>query len=541
MQKINSSKVRILALIFSLTQIMLHSNNADAQATPRTLNIDVAQVKGELSRTPLRMVNAGRAAEGLRKDWQDQLRITKKECGFDQIRFHGILNEEMDFYKEDAQGNPQYNWAKIDTLYDFLVEIGMKPFVELSFMPAALRSNDQTTCYWKAFKSPPNSYPKYEALIEAFVRHLQDRYGHDEVKTWSFEVWNEPNLKNFFTGDQAEYFKLYATAARAVKRVSPDYRIGGPSTAGTGWVKEFMDYCEQNNVPVDFISTHFYGNYIVDVAKEAQFNIWANEGQKKLFLMKPDPDSVPNKVKGVREGIDASVKYKGLPLEFDEWSPSFNPIDPIHDAYQSTPYMLNSLKKTEDVAASMAYWCFSDIIEEIGPVPTGYLLGNWGLMDTHGLRKPAYFTYKYINQLGKTELANSDPASWACKSGDDIQLLLWNYKLLDSKGEPNNSFYKKLFPSEVQENSNINIVNVPNGDYNIEFYRVGYQSNDYYTAYAQMGKPKKPSDEQVQKLIEAQSDQPIKTSRIKVMEGKLDLQFDLRENDTYLIKIIKEN
>ncbi len=539
MQKSKPCKVMSLAIALLCAQTMLYPKNVDAQVANRTINIDANQVKGELSRTPLSLVNAGRAAEGLRQDWQDQLRIEKKECGFDQIRFHGILNEEMDYYKEDAQGNPQYNWEKIDKVYDFLVEIGMKPFVELSFMPADLRSNDQTTAHWKAYKSPPNSYPKYEAMIEAFVRHLQDRYGHDEVKTWNFEVWNEPNLKNFFTGDLQDYFKIYATAVKAVKRVSPDYRVGGPSSAGTGWVKELMQYCEQNDVPLDFLSTHFYGNSIVDARKGEEFNIWGKEGQTKLFLMKPDPDAIPNKVKDVKNSIEANDKYKNLPLQFDEWSTSFNPVDPIHDAYQATPYMLNALKKTEHTASSMGYWCFSDIIEEIGPVPTGYLLGNWGLMDTHGLRKPAYFAFKYINQLGKTELVNADANSWACKSGDDVQVLLWNYKLLDSKGEPNNSFYKKLTPTEVKEHANIQMENLKNGDYKVELYCVGYKANYYYTAYVEMGAPKKPDADQFKKLVEAQNDQPVKTSDVKITDGKFNLQLDVRENDTYLVKVTR--
>ncbi len=377
-------------------------------------------------------------------------------------------------------------------------------------MPAALRSNDQTTAHWKAYKSPPNSYPKYEAMVEAFVRHLQDRYGHEEVKTWNFEIWNEPNLKNFFTGDLQEYFKIYATAVRAVKRVSPEYRVGGPSTAGTAWVKDLMQYYEQNDVPLDFLSTHFYGNMIVDASKGEEFNIWANEGQTKLFLMKPDPDSVPLKVKAVKDSILANDKYKDLPLEFNEWSTSFNPIDPIHDAYQATPYMLNAMKKTEDVAASMGYWCFSDIIEEIGKVPTGFLLGNWGLMDTHGLRKPAYFAYKYINQLGKTELVNADANSWACKSGDDVQVLLWNYKLLDSKGEPNNSFYKKLTPSEVKENASVQMENLKNGDYKVELYCVGYKANDYFTAYVEMGKPKSRTPSSFKSWSKPKATNPLK-------------------------------
>lgn len=523
----------LAALMFAFSSTVVAQEN-------RQITIDLKNVKGEFSKTPLSIVNAGRAAEGLRKDWQDQLRIVRKECGFEQMRFHGILNEEMGVYKEDAQGKPIYNWDKVDKVYDFLVEIGMKPFVELSFMPADLRTNDETTCYWKAYKSPPKSYPKYEALVEAFVRHLQTRYGHENVKSWYFEVWNEPNLKNFFTGDQNEYFKLYASAVKAIKRVSPEYRVGGPASAGTAWIKETMEFCEKNAVPLDFLSTHFYGNYMVDTSKETEFNIWADEGNKKVFLMKPDPDAIPLKAQGVRDQIQANAKYANLELQFNEWSTSFNPVDPIHDAYQSTPYMLNTLKKTENTASSMGYWCFSDIIEEIGEVPTGYCLGNWGLMDTHGLRKPAYFTYKYINQLGKIELVNADANSWVCKSGDNIQALFWNYKLLDQKNEHNNVFYKKLFPSEVKEKVTLTVTNMKIGEYEMSIYRTGYESNDYYTAYTKMGAPKEPSVAQIKALEKASNDAPIRKEIIKVTNGILEIKMDVRENDTCFLKLIRK-
>ncbi len=523
----------IISIAFYLLICCIPDLNAQNE---RLIHVDFTEVKGLLSKTPLNIVGAGRAAEGLRADWQAQLRIVRKECGFRQIRFHGVLNEEMGLYKEDVQSQPIYDWTKVDKLYDLLVEIGMKPFVELSFMPADLRTNDETTCYWKAYKSPPKSYPKYEAFIEAFVRHLRQRYGHKEVKTWYFEVWNEPNIPNFFTGDIEEYFKIYTAAAKAIKSVSPKYRVGGPATAGTGWILETMDYCNTNKVPLDFLSTHFYGNMKTSVISSTDFNLWTEEDLKMEFFMKPDKDAIPKKVNEVRQKIQANQKYKDLELHFNEWSTSYDPVDPIHDAYQSTPYMLNVLKKTEDIASSMGYWIFTDICEEIGEVPTGYCMGNWGLMDTHGNRKPAYFTYKYFNQLGNTELVNSDSCSWVCKTGNNIQALFWNYKLLDQKNVPNNVFYKQLFPSEVKEKVTLRVENMKNGKYEIVFYRTGFESNDYYTAYAKMGAPQKPSNGQIKTLADACKDEPIKSETVEVKNGILELKIDVRENDALLVK-----
>jgi len=118
---------------------------------------------------------------------------------------HGLLTDDMAVYKEDREGNPVYNYQYVDVLYDYILEIGMKPFVELGFMPGYLASGEQTIFWWKGNVTPPNNYRKWENLVRNLVQHWTDRYGEDEVRTWYFEVWNEPNLTpGFFTGTQEE-------------------------------------------------------------------------------------------------------------------------------------------------------------------------------------------------------------------------------------------------------------------------------------------------------------------------------------------------
>ena len=201
-------------------------------------------------------VGAGRANEGLRVDWQQQLALVKKECDFKYIRMHGLLTDDMGVYKEDNKGNPEYNFQYIDVLYDYLVSIGMKPFVELSFMPAALASGTKTVFWWKGNITPPKDYKKWEDLIHNLVLHFTERYGADEVKTWYFEVWNEPNLNFFWSGDQEEYFKLYRYTVQAIKSVNKEYRVGGPATAGAAWVPEMINFCSENKI-LSFIFCYY--------------------------------------------------------------------------------------------------------------------------------------------------------------------------------------------------------------------------------------------------------------------------------------------
>src|SRR5665811_262661 len=214
----------------------------------RTINVDYNKISGKLNTMFNECVGAGRANEGLRADWQQQLAYVRKECGFKYIRMHGLLTDDMGVYKEDRNGNPEYNYMYIDVLFDFLQSIGMKPFIELGFMPSALASGNQTIFWWRGNVTPPKDYAKWEALVRNLTQHFTERYGEEEVKSWYFEVWNEPNLSpGFWSGTQAEYFKLYSSSVKAIKSVNQAYRVGGPGTAGAAWESEMIDFCNKNN------------------------------------------------------------------------------------------------------------------------------------------------------------------------------------------------------------------------------------------------------------------------------------------------------
>ncbi|MEI7503190.1 MAG: glycoside hydrolase, partial [Paludibacter sp.] len=214
------------SILFFVTSIHLNGQN-------REIKIDYTKEAGQFNTMFRECIGAGRANEGLRADWQKQLAVVRDGCGFKYIRMHGLLTDDMGVYKEDKNGTPEYNYQYIDALYDYLLEIGMKPFVELGFMPSALASGTRTVFWWKANITPPKDYNKWEDLIRNVVQHWTDRYGKEEVKSWYFEVWNEPNHPSFWTGTQEEYFKLYKYTVQAVKSVNPDYRVGGPATAGS--------------------------------------------------------------------------------------------------------------------------------------------------------------------------------------------------------------------------------------------------------------------------------------------------------------------
>ena len=187
----------------------------------RIIAADFNDVKGIRSDVWSDCVGAGRIGEGLRESWRKQLAKCKKELGFRYLRAHGLFHDEMRVYNEDAKGNPVYNFMYVDDVFDFLLSIGVKPFVELSFMPEKLASGKTTIFWWKANVTPPKDHKRWADLVKATVQHWTERYGEDEVKTWRFEVWNEPDLDVFWDPGKKTtmldaYLELYRHTARAV-------------------------------------------------------------------------------------------------------------------------------------------------------------------------------------------------------------------------------------------------------------------------------------------------------------------------------------
>ncbi len=498
--------------------------------TERTIQLDFTKTQGNFNKMFKVCVGAGRANEGLRADWQRQLAFVKKECDFKYIRMHGLLCDDMGVYQEDNKGNPEYNFQYIDELYDYLLKIGMKPFVELGFMPNALASGHQTIFWWRGNVTPPKDYQKWSDLIKNLVQHFTDRYGKEEVSSWYFEVWNEPNLSGFFTGTQAEYFKLYEVTANAIKSISPDYKVGGPATAGAAWVPETIEYCYKNHVPIDFISTHTYG------VKEGFLDEFGGHGT----ILDTNPLAIVGDILNSRKQIQESP-LPNLPLHYTEWSSSYTPSDPIHDSYHEAPYILEKIKRVGNAADSMSYWVFTDIFEEAGPRFTPFH-GGFGLINYEDINKPAFYAYQFLNRLGDIELVNSDSSSWATldKKGN-VQILAWDFTNTHPGDSTNNQvYYKRDLPSKNKGKIKLALHNIPVGKYTMEIYQVGYRINDAYATYMDLGSPNQLTQQQVHQIQTKNNGSPVSKTIVDIPNhSTFTKEIELRENDVFLITLVK--
>lgn len=360
-------------------------------------------------------IGSGHATLALRADWQQQLRRCHQELGMRHVRFHGLLSDDMGTLICQSD-KLIYSFFNTDKIMDFLVSSGMRPFVELSFMPATLSSGEQTVFHYRANVTPPRDYQRWATLIEKLVAHWVARYGLSEVRQWFFEVWNEPNLNAFWTGKQEDYFELYRHTVEAIKRIDSSLQVGGPATAQNAWVPEFVSFCERNNLPADFISTHYYPT-----------DAFGSEETDTISQLADAPHHVMR-----QRASETHEHAKGRPVYYTEWSISSNPRDPFHDEPFAAALVTNILMSVDSLVAGYSYWTFTDVFEE-NYFPSVPFHGGFGLLNLYGIAKPAYRAFELLHRLGDellvVEGSHKTVSAWTVRNKDGLTVLLTNHAM----------------------------------------------------------------------------------------------------------------
>ena len=386
-------------------------------------------------------VGTGRMGLALQQEYQDQLKAVQALCGFKHIRGHGLFCDDMSILQSVfGSDHTNYCFTYLDRVMDSYLQNGLKPFLELGFMPEALSSGPQTIFYWKGNVTPPKDEGRWTDLVQATLTHLAQRYGKAEVESWPCEIWNEPNLPGFWKdADKAAYLRLYEITATAVKAVLPGMAVGGPAICGgegsQDWIRDFLAFCEEKNLPVDFVSRHAYMGETPD-----------HRGRYLYHAMRTVDDLIAE-MRQSREIIDSFDRFRGIPMHITEFNTSYHPFCPIHDTALNAATVAGLLARLGEVADSYSYWTFGDVFEEQGVPPTPFH-GGFGMMADGLIPKPTLWTFHFFNNL-KGECAyrdehlvlmRHDDGSWEgvawnlCEngeSGDDEALAL----TLDLPGE----------------------------------------------------------------------------------------------------------
>jgi xylan 1,4-beta-xylosidase len=496
------SLTRVIALVISafLIPTVVAQNNS----APEIISIDANAPAHPFPHFWEEMFGSGRAILALRESYRNDLRAVKSVTGFKYVRFHAILHDELGVYNEDEHGNPVYNFNYVDQVYDGLLANGVRPVVEISFMPKKLAFNpDWLHPFWyKQNVSPPKSMERWDDLMTHLAQHLVERYGIDEVSQWYFEVWNEPNI-DFWGGipRKESYFELYEHTARALKQVSPKLRVGGPATAAAAWIPDFLKFAADKKVPVDFISTHGY----------------ADEPVSRLLgtdeVIAPE-DRIGAVVAKVRHQIDASPMPR-LPLLWTEWN-----VDPRNDARETSyvgPAVANVVRESDGNVQALSFWTFSEVFEEGGPARAPFQ--NFGLRAYGGINKPAFYDFALLHKLGDQRIANASKSAIVTKAKDgSIAIAVWN-----------------LVPPDAQPGSkrvSLRFTGLPSNA-SVSMERVDETHGNVMPAYKAMGSPLSPTAKQVEELNRATALPPAETRTLQ--NGTLDLE--LGANALVLVKV----
>lgn len=490
-------------------------------ATAQTINVTTKKTK-PLTHTWSVGTCAGRVNEGLRTSWVEQLKLSKENCGFQYLRMHDLFNDDMCIYFEKPDGRVVYNWQYVDEVYDRMLDLGVRPFVELSFFPKGIDADGGKLQMWyrNRVTYDESKMPKWSALIKAFCQHVIERYGIEEVRQWYFEVWNEPNLDfGFFDGTKSQYFNLYKVTAEAVKSVDKQLRIGGPATSNFiadsrhegertdnsksvfypqeqineqqwkgVWIEEFIDYCAKNKLPIDFISCHAYPtDYALDPVSK--------RGKDAIRYV----HSLRDDLKWTRNIIKQSP-YPNAELHITEWSTSPNSRDRMHDLLPPAAYIIKANLENYENANSIMYWTFTDIFEEKGGGEEIFH-GGFGMINFQGIVKPSFHAYRMLNQLGDLEVYNEDPlVVTRCSKSGKVSAIAYNYPKEYEQAVPSIRNCGNYMQASTKE-LNVTLKGLkPNQAFVIEI--LDKDHGNAFDAWQQMGSPHSPTREQTAILKE---------------------------------------
>ncbi len=457
------------------------------------------------------MFGSGRAILSLRASYRRDMREVKGITDFRFVRFHGIFDRGVGVYTVGPRGRPDYNFTYVDQIYDGLLRQGVRPFVELSFMPPQMAVRQQSMGFWyRPVVAPPKDWALWSDLIRRFAQHLVTRYGIDEVSRWYFEVWNEPNGP-FWGGDpkEATYFHLYDVTARALKSGSPRLRVGGPATAQAAWVAAFIRHCATDHVPVDFVSTHVYG----DDSAENVFH-----SHEKITRR----DMVIRAVQKVHREVEASP-MPDLPIFFSEFNATYTGTEvDVTDSPYIGPWLANTIRACDGLVHSMSYWTFSDVFEEGGVVKSPFH-GGFGLIAAGGIPKASFNDFRLLHMLGEERLAESSHSALVTRRADGtLAIAVWNYAPPGPGGATKT--YRLAF-------RNIG------GVHRAYIWRVDRDHGSALTAWKAMGEPRFPSFRQHRILLQAARLPAPRIETVPPADARLTLR--LRPHALALIELVR--
>ncbi|GGN51014.1 xylan 1,4-beta-xylosidase [Actinoplanes campanulatus] len=461
-------------------------------------------------------VGTGRMELALRRDYQDSLALIQREIGFRHLRGHGLFSDGMGIHRPYVLGGERrvrHAFTYLDQVVDAYLELGIRPFLELGFMPSGLASGDQTVFWWGGNVTPPASHTEWADLIGATLRHLIARYGIDEVRGWPIEVWNEPNLPQFWQDADADaYHHLYEVSANAVKDVDAALQVGGPaiSPGDDKWLETFAAFVSRHDVPIDFVSRHAYTS---GPARHVPFGVHQSLAPASALL---EQFALPRKQL-------AGTPLGGLPVHITEFNSSYRPDNPVHDTAFHAAYLAPVLAGGGDLCDSFAYWTFSDMFEEEG-VPTALFHGGFGLLTHRQIKKPIFHLYAFLARLAPEFVSRGPDHLVTADDSGRVTILAW--APVDHTDAANSPATHHVLLSVPAPGPAVFLLRSSVDD----------ERGNAWSAWREMGRPLAPSPRQVDMLREAA--EPARVHRnVPVVDGRAEIEIVLARHEVTLLEL----
>ena len=401
---------------------------------------------------------------------QDMVRRAQRDIGFQYIKFGGVFSDEMRVYSQDPSGAPVYSFAYVDKLFDFLRSAGLRPLIQLGFMPRQL-AKDPGRRLFNDIVSEPRSLEAWAGLVRATVRHLLDRYGPEEVRRWLFTVWQQPDTPSSmygFSSDSA-FYAFYQATWQAVKGCDGALRFGTPPTFYiarmdyTNWYRPFLAWCREHGCPPDFLDFNFYDTSLSDRGSGQELF-----GFVRSMTLGEDPNGLANFVTQVVSEAHRE-RASSLPIYLSEWNTSPSQQDLLNDTCFKSCYIVKSILENYDRLDSFGYWSLTDWMGE-APLPKELFFGGLGLFTVGGIPKAGYYAFTLLRRLGGTLIGRGE--GWfATRQGESWQVLLYNYRHfshLYAQGERfDMTFTDRYTPFSPEQSLDVHLTltDMDNGEY----------------------------------------------------------------------------
>jgi beta-xylosidase/AraC-like DNA-binding protein len=477
--------------------ILAYENDSQEQEqhVKKEIGLDSNRNYKDLNHIWQKLINAGTAQSILDSNLRKQIKELQQEINFEYLRFEGIFNDDLEVCKGDSLENIHYNWKLVDNIFDFVLENNFRPFVTLSFMPKLLASKDKTIFYYQANFSPPKDINAWLDLIDAFLIHLINRYGIEEVQKWYFQIWTEfPHQGFHWSGTEEEYFNFYAETAKKIKDISQSLKVGPASESffESNFISEkFLEYAANENLPLDFYNINLYHNSIPEINEEVDLTKFYKESTLENIKFKFKAKDYSIKIaKKIRKLLNQS--YSEAELIATRWNVSWNSKEYVHDTAFMANFILDNALKLQDTLDGLGYLNISDLISE-WPINELPFFGGRGLMNTEGIKKSGYYAYIILSELGNKIIAQGKNYIISAR-GEDIQILLYNYAYFNKSYQ--NADYSKIdehnryqvFKNKKDILFELKLKNIT-GRYKMSHYFLNRDSGSAFDQWLKMGSP----------------------------------------------------